>query len=583
LAQSKFSFNRVEVLDMEATEDLAAQLQQAQSRAREAEHKLELAKAELLKLSTGSEHEELARAKATIKLLQKDKESLAEQARAAREKVASLASEVQKFRASYLSDELDNSILREKLNAAEERLASVVKSMPASDQVMVREQSLSWLALQDSLTRLANGNKLDMELEQVVRLAQDSDHLVVLLLLDLDHFHTVNDMGGWKAGNALLLEVAQRLQKLVQGSATFLARRGEDEFAALFSVPRPEGNSSAVFETPLIRVRQLADLVLQVFSAPFELAGQRVPVSASMGLSVYPNDADSGQELLENAHSALRAAKVGKRGSYLFFNDRLYLEREDRVGLGAELAKVIEQEKLLFLYRPLASVARGSLAAAQVEAFWEHPTHGRVAQAYFLPLAESLGLAHRVADQSLQAALALSRKVKGSIPVQVTFPPSVLGRAELVKQILEQVSKSRTRPESLHINLPAEGFTRWPREAASCLEELARWRIGRGIVEVGSGAIPLNEICSCRPDLIGLAESLTGQTPHIESQTLLVKSLLTLFKSLGLATRADGVTDRTQAHFLALHQCDYLSGDFVSPGTNLDDFLARKRMTWTFK
>ena len=573
----------VEVLGMETSEDQAEQLRRAETRAREAERRLEVAKAELLHLTMNSAHEELARAQATIKLMEKDKEQLLDQSKAAREKVAGLAGEVQRFRASYLSGELNNSILREKLNAAEERLQGVVKTMPHSDQKMVRDQSLSWMALQDSLTKLANGNKLDMQLEQAVKSAAEEETMVVLLLLDIDHFHTVNDVGGWRAGNSLLIELGQRLRKLVEGSDTFIARRGEDEYALVFNIPRPEHAQGQVFETPLIRVRQLAEMVLATFQTPFELAGQRVPVSATLGLSVYPNDADSGQELLENAHAALHAAKTSKRGSYLFFNDRLYIEREDRVGLGAELAKVIEAGRLLFLYRPVASVARGSLAVAQVEAYWEHPTHGRVNQADFLPIAEAQGLAHKVADQCLQAALAHSRKVKGSIPTQVHFPSSVLGRAEIVKHILDQVSKSRTRPESLIIDLSADCFARWPREAATFLEELARWRIGRSISEVGAGPIPLAELCAARPDVISLAEAMTKQAPQIESQTLLVKSLLGLVKNLGFNARANAVADKTQAHFLSLHGCDYLAGDFVSPSTNLDDFLARKRQTWAFR
>ena len=566
---------------MEKTEDLAAQLARAEERAQTAEKLLATAKKELLRISTDSAPEDLARSRVTIKLLSDEREALAQENATLYEKLGGLAQDVQRFRSSYLSGELDNSLLRERINEAEERLAVVVKPLPENDQRLVRERALSWMALQDPLTKLANGNKLDMELEEAVSAASQRDELVVLMLLDIDHFHTINEVGGWKAGNALLLEVGRRIGKLIEGSETFLARRGEDEFAVIFSMPRPEG--SQVFDTPLIRVRQLADLILQVFHTPFDLSGQRVPVTASMGLSVYPNDSDSGQELVENAHVALASAKSAKRGSYLFFNDKLYMEREDRAGLATELAKVIEEGRLLFMYRPVVGASRGTMAYAQVEAYWDHPSHGRVSQANFIAIAENLGLAHKVADQCLQAGLALSRKVKGSIPVLVSFSGSIMGRAEIVKHILDQITKARTRPEAMIIDIPADCFQRWPRETRAFLEELARWRIGRSISEVGSAPVPLCELQASRPDMVGLSQQITAQTPQIESQTALVKGLLGLMRGLGLATRVSGVTDKSQAHFLALHECDYVSGDFLSPSTGLDDFLARKRTTWTLK
>lgn len=575
--------NLVEVLEMERTETIAQQLAQAQARAETAENRLEVAKRELLKLSTDTGPEELARSQVTIKLLTEEREGLIAENALLYEKLSSLSQDVTRFRTSYLSGEMDNSLLRERITEVEEKLASAIKPLPQDDQHLVRERELAWMALQDPLTRLANGNRLDLELETAVREASQKDELAVLMLLDIDHFHTVNEVGGWGAGNALLGEVARRLGKLVENSPTFLARRGEDEFAVIFSMPRPETTGGQLFDTPLIRVRQLADLVLQVFDTPFDLSGQRVPVTASMGLSVYPNDSDSSQELVENAHMALSSAKKVKRGSYLFFSDKLYLEREDRAGLATELAKVVEQGGLLFTYRPVVGVARGTMACAQVEAFWNHPSHGRVAQSDFIAIAEGLGLAHVVADQCLQAGLALARKVKGSIPVLVSFPASVMGRAEIVKHVLDQVSKARTRPEALIIDIPADCFERWPRETKAFLEELGRWRIGRSVSGVGAGAVPLRELQATRPEVVALSPDITSQVPQIEAQSSLLKGLLSLFKGLGLATRVSGVGDKSQAHFLALHECDYVSGDFLGLSAGMDEFLARKRTTWTLK
>lgn len=569
---------------METTEDLQSRLTAAERRAEDAERRLAVAKKELLKLSTDLTPEDLERAKGVISDLEGRLAQRDEEANQLLAKLGDLGQEVQRYRVSYLSGELDNSLLKERIAEVEEQLATVVKPLSVDDQQLVMERSLSWMALQDPMTRLANANRLDLELEQAVTRAQGKDVAVVLMLLDLDGFHQVNEIGGWRVGNLMIQEIAQRLGKLVQGSPTFVARRGEDEFALVFSVDAPtQQGRNPNLETPIIRVRQLADLVLQVFDLAFEIEGQRMTQSASMGLSIFPHDADAGAELLENAHAALASAKQEKRGSYVIFSDRVYLEREQRTTLGTELREAVESGRLNFSYRPIVSASRGTVAAGQVETAWDHPVHGKVALSDFLSMADGLGLTHRIAMQGLEAGLALSRKIKGSLPVIVPIPDSVLARAELVKEVLDSLNRSRTRPEALMLEIPVSAFERRPRETRAFLDELGRWRIGSAISGLGQSAIPLWEIQQAKPDVVTLSPELTERVTQGDTPAVMVKNLLSLFKGIGVSCRAVKVSHQSQCQFLTLHGCDSLSGDFLALSASIDEFVSRKRSTWKLR
>ena len=562
--------------------DLEKRLAEAEERVRQTERKFEVAKKELLSISTDHTPETVRRLEARALELEEVTHSLREENASLRQESSKHSEESQRWRVSYLAGELDKSLMEERIAETEERLNTVVKPLSFDDQKVVQERSLAWMALQDPLTGLPNQNKLEIQLDWAVQRTNEHEEIAVLIVLDLDRFHAVNEFGGWQAGNDLLKEIAQRLSRLVAGSDTFVARRGEDEFALIFTLERPQGPGTTL-ETPMIRVRQLADLVLQVFDNPFDTGGHSFPVKASMGLSICPDDADTGQDLLENAHAALATAKGTNRGSYLFFNDKIYGEKERKAGLATELARAIQDENLLFLYRPVVGVSRGTLASAQVEAYWDHPNHGRVSQKDFVAFAEELGLAYQVMQQTLQAAFELSRKVRGSIPTIVSLPTSILGRTGVIKEILDQVSKARIRPESLTVELSSEALTRRPEDARRFLEELAKWRIGRSIGNLGSTPLPLTALQASRPNAVGLALELTDQVPQVESQAAIVKGLLSLLKQLNLEVKVGGVSNKTQAQFLAVHDCDYIYGDFLSPSLDLETFLARKRTTWTIK
>lgn len=566
----------------ETPSDLREKLELALARASNAERRLEAAKSELLLLSQSpaekapepKENEELGRLKAENADLLKTQKNLELE-------LQSRIEATEHWRLLALKTELDNTQLAGKAALATDMLHEVVQPLPHDAQKLVDEREMIDLALSDKLTGLANENRLDIALQETIAQAQYKDELAALLLINVDGFQGHNEFLGWETGNELLVQVGKRLRAKLPEDTT-LARRGADNFAVLTTIQRATGQAATI-ETPLVKVRQIADFLLGTLAAPFEIAGQKIPLRCSVGLSVYPDDADTPDEMLENAHAALAAAKKAGGGQYALYNDGIYAEKELRAGLATELKAVVEANGLCMLYRPVVDSERGSLAAAIVEPFWEHSEHGRVGQFAFFPIAEERGVAHHVVSQIVTAGCEVSRKLRGSIPTILRLPSSVLRQADFIKGLLAATTQARIKPESLIVQLPAEALTKTPENARALFNELARWRIGRCVGQIGNGPLDLRSLQSCPLTLLSLADELMENVPSHESGKLVVQAHLDIAKRLGLPVHVGGTADNSQAHFLALHEAKFVSGNFLSPSLNLTDFVSRRRATWKLR
>lgn len=572
----------------EIIERLKEKLALTESRASNAERRLEAAKSELLVLSVG-EPEPAPEPKAgtnpqlqeRVEKLEEEKEALSEQISQLKTELDTQIEAVAHWRGRYLQTEIDKDSEAGRADLAEEMLTQAVQPVPRDEEILIREREMAWLALKDKITGLPNGNQLDLSLEQRLRNARSSGDLVLLILLKLDGFQGHNEFVGWNGGNELLTQVGERIKGNLSETTT-LTRRSGNTFALLTSLERPQG-AAATIETPLVRARQIADFLLQTLSNPFELSGQRLPVTCSIGMSLFPDNADTPEEMLENAYVALHEARKAGGAQYALYNDKLYADKEHRASLAAELRRAVESSSLKMLFRPVADTQRGSLAAGIVEPFWEHPAHGRVGQNAFFPIAEEQGVGPLVVDQIISAACELSRKMRGSVPIIMRFPASALRQAEFVRHLMNRISQARIKPESLIVELPSEALLRMPGKVRAFFSELSRWRLGRCIGRLGDGPGDIAALQSCQPSLLALAEGLMENAPAHDGSKTLVLAHLDLARRLGLPTLVEGTRDSSQAHFLALHEANYVAGDFLSPSLTLDDFVNRRRTTWTLK
>ena len=284
-----------------------------------------------------------------------------------------------------------------KAGQAELQLQKAIVSLKEYEQrANESDRETQRLAFQDSLTGLPNLNLIRQYLDFTVKQVQRYNRASALLVVDLDRFKLINDSMGMKAGDELLMRVAERLQTAIRESDA-LGRKGEDEFLILLS-ELFTGDESATPEQKTHMIRQNIAIVVnrisECLSRPFTIQGQKFYVRASIGVSICPNDADTSQAMLEHADSAMYHAKESGRGRCVFYNSELHKRQERRLSMDSQMRLAMERGEFLLLYQPIIEIVKGKGQMVGVEALlrWNHRMDGMLAPASFLSVAEETGV-----------------------------------------------------------------------------------------------------------------------------------------------------------------------------------------------
>jgi len=560
--------------------EIQDQLIEAEGRAENAEKLLNKAKKELLSLTTDDTRKQFEKLQEQMNQMERQNQELTASLKSMNRQLQERQKDASRWRGRFLLSEIDVVAASDRAEKAEKELSEAVKPVPYDERQLILERDLSWMAFKDPITGLGNGNKLDLELKSALNTYLPMGKLIVLFIIDLDKFSAVNDFGGWEQGNWLLRTIGERLKAQVPDS-TRVVRRSEDEFGLVVVLDGP--GQSGMTESPLVRCRQIADFIKQLISVPVEINHQMYPVTCSIGISVCPDDSDTPAEMLDNAYSAVATCKAKGGNQYKIYSDKVYEEKEQRANLAAELKECLIENSLAYLFRPVADVQRGNLVAAVVEPYWDHPAHGRVSQADFMPLAEDYGLMPQLVAQMISAGCELARKLKGTCYVILRCPSSILKISEFSKHLLNAINAARIKPNSVVLDLPAEALNQNPVEVKTLFTEIGRWGTGCSLRVSEDSAISLSQVQQSAASLLSLTPDMMDSVPAQESRRSVIQSFLDIANRLDTPILVEGVADSSQAHFLANHKCHWASGDFISPSLNLKDFIGRRRTTWRFK
>jgi diguanylate cyclase (GGDEF)-like protein/PAS domain S-box-containing protein len=425
------------------------------------------------------------------------------------------------------------------------------------------EARIRYMALHDALTGLPNRILLQDRLTQAIALACRNHHRVGVLMLDLDHFKHINDSLGHHIGDGLLEAVSLRLKACLRDSDT-VARLGGDEFViALPAIPDKQD------------VQGVVEKLLASLLEPFHVEGHVLLVSGSIGISQYPEDGENPENLLRAADTAMYAAKAHLRGSYSFFTPELNVATKRRLMLTNDLYHACALGQFVLHYQPQVSTNSGAITGVEALLRWNHPLHGLISPAEFIPLLEKLGLIIQVGRWVLRTACLqnVTWQNEGLPPVRMAVNVSAhqFYRGDLVRTVEEALRESQLKPKWLELEL-TETLTLDDSETTiGIMHELKGLGVALSLDDFGTGWSSLSCLRRFPLDRIKIDRSFMRDIATQPAAEAVVTSIIDLARNLGLTCVAEGVETMEQLNYLDRKDCADIQGFLYSAALPASD------------
>lgn len=431
------------------------------------------------------------------------------------------------------------------------------------------EIELDYIAHHDTLTGLPNRVLLTDRLYQGIAQAQRNEQGLALLFIDIDGFKPVNDNFGHQTGDRVLVEIGQRIQRSLRTSDT-VARLGGDEFVVLL----PGLSSVAESEASARRL-------LQVIAEPLEVAGYRFSLSASIGVSVYPDDGDDADTLLRRADESMYSAKRTGRNQYLLTGNGLQRTDTRQGRTVHELRLALELDQFEVHYQPIVCLATGAVVKAEALVRWRHPERGLIPPAEFIPLAEETGLicaiGSRMFSQAIALAEAWNRQQGGNILRRVSVnrsPREFLDPRGLESwlAILDERGGEVGRMLSVEIT---EGLLLHDKPSViKQIDQLREAGITIALDDFGTGFSSLSYLKKFAVDYLKIDRSFVIDIASDPSDRVIVESVVLMARHLGIRVIAEGVETEQQAALLTECNCHFGQGYLYAKPLPADAFMA---------
>jgi len=420
------------------------------------------------------------------------------------------------------------------------------------------------LAEHDSLTGLPNRLLFDDRLDQAIAMAHRKSGLLAILFLDLDGFKHVNDSLGHSAGDKLLQSVAKRLLHAVRSPDT-VSRQGGDEFIVLLQdVKHPEDVAVA------------ARRILKDLNEVHSIEGHELHISASIGMSIFPDDGRDTETLIKNADTAMYQAKGQGRHSFKFFKQEMNVRAVNRQSLEEDLRHALKWRELTLHYQPKINLRTGAITGAEALLRWKHPTRGLVSPAQFIPIAEDSGIIVSIGNWVLRHACMQGKAWTDAelppIDISVNVSTIQLRTAEFVGELFEILGETGLDPRRLELELTESALMRNYEYAAPILSVLRKGGVRVSVDDFGTGYSSLSYLQQFSLDAIKIDQSFVRRISDVPYDTALVSAIISLGRSLNLRVVAEGVETAAELEFLKAQDCDEAQGYLFSHPVPADQF-----------
>ncbi|WP_371819621.1 EAL domain-containing protein [Erythrobacter sp. 3-20A1M] len=411
------------------------------------------------------------------------------------------------------------------------------------------QEQASRLAMFDSLTGLANRHQMSQTLEKILQARQVHGRACSLLMLDLDRFKHVNDTMGHPAGDALLGQVAHRLENAV-GSLGRVGRLGGDEFKVILP---------GAFERD--RLATLAKEIIHSLSQPYSIDGQRVVIGASIGIALAPENGTESEELIRNVDLALYAAKERGRGRYHFYSPDLHSAAEERSQLEQELRDAISTGGLELYYQPVVETATEQIAGFEALLRWTHPVRGNISPDKFIPIAEDTGLIQSIGDWALRTACADLAKWPEEVRCAVNVSPLQFANPKLPAIIASALAHSGVDPSRLELEITESVFLSDDTGTETMFAALKKLGVRLALDDFGTGYSSLGYLRNAPFDKIKIDQSFVrGATIPGSRNGAIIQAITSLAHALGMDTTAEGVETLDELDLVRMQGCSHVQG-----------------------
>ncbi|WP_374265427.1 EAL domain-containing protein [Zoogloea sp.] len=419
------------------------------------------------------------------------------------------------------------------------------------------EARIAFLAQHDPLTGLPNRTLLHDRLDQALANAARHGTRIALMFLDLDRFKTINDSLGHMIGDRLLQGVAQRLTSCVRETDT-VSRQGGDEFLiVLTDVDVPDDAA------------RVAEKILDLLQPPFDMDGQQLGTSFSIGIALYPEDGRDVEMLMKNADTAMYHAKESGRNTYRFFDEAMNVNALERLHLENGLRQAIEQQEFQLYYQPQVELASGRIIGVEALLRWFSGNLGSISPARFIPLAEECGLIVPIGEWVLQTACRQARAWQDAglppVPVAVNLSALQFRRSDIVASVASALAQSGIDGRWLELELTESLLMQSGPDVAAILGRLKALGVRLSIDDFGTGYSSLAYLKRFPVDQLKVDQSFVRDLSDDPDDATIVRAIIQLGNSLRLEVIAEGTETPEQMDFLRREGCVAAQGYLFSP------------------
>jgi len=421
---------------------------------------------------------------------------------------------------------------------------------------LAAEERIRHLAQHDELTGLPNRAAFNRNVNHAINRALRYGRTLAILFIDLDRFKLINDTLGHEAGDRALEEIAERLQGCMRGSDT-IARFGGDEFVILIEEFTAPSDIAGVVNKLLGAVKK-----------PLKHKGQEFSLSASVGISSFPDDGKDTQTLLKNADIAMYRAKDKGRNTFQFYSPEMNVHSVERLAMESSLRMALGRGEFLLHYQPKVEINTGRMVGMEALIRWQHPELGLVFPEQFIPLAEETGLIVPIGEWVLRTACSQNRawQQQGMCPLRIAVNLSArqFMHERLLEDVAEVLKQTGLDAEFLELELTESTVMQNPERTIKILNAFRAMGIHLAIDDFGTGYSSLAYIKQFPIDSLKVDQSFIEDIPSDENDVAITKAIIALAQSLKLKVVAEGVENAEQLSFLRDHICDQMQGYYCS-------------------